>query len=51
MSVISEKLEAIKKLIDEGLDAKNTVKVFELIGINGYTEELIDSFVLYVCRL
>ena len=47
MSVISEKLEAIKNLIDEGLDAKNTVKIFELIGINGYTEELIDSFVLW----
>lgn len=47
MSVIDEKLKIFQQLADDGMSAKNTVKVFELIGINGYDEELIKTFKLW----
>lgn len=47
MSVIDEKLKIFQQLADDGMSAKNTVKAFELIGINGYDEELIKSFKLW----
>lgn len=47
MSVIDEKLKIFQHLADDGMSAKNTVKAFELIGINGYDEELIKTFKLW----
>lgn len=47
MSVIDEKLKIFQQLADDGMSAKNTVKAFELIGINGYDEELIKTFKLW----
>ncbi|UKI21833.1 MAG: hypothetical protein L6V83_02350 [Christensenella sp.] len=47
MSVIDEKLKAFQELVDDGMSAKNTVKAFELIGINGYDEELVKTFKLW----
>jgi len=47
MSILDEKLTQIEKLAEEGMSSKNTIKVFELIGINGYTEELLNSFKLW----
>ena len=46
MSVIDEKLKIFQQLADDGMSAKNTVKAFELIGINGYDEELKKTFKL-----
>lgn len=47
MSVIDEKLKIFQQLADDGMSAKNTVKAFELIGINGYDEELVKTFKLW----
>lgn len=47
MSVIDEKLKAFQELVDDGMSSKNTVKAFELIGINGYDEELVKTFKLW----
>lgn len=47
MSVIDEKLKAFQELVDDGISSKNTVKAFELIGINGYDEELVKTFKLW----
>lgn len=47
MSVIDEKLKIFQQLADDGMSAKNSVKAFELIGINGYDEELIKTFKLW----
>lgn len=47
MSIIDEKLKIFQQLADDGMSAKNTVKAFELIGINGYDEELIKTFKLW----
>ena len=47
MSVIDEKLKIFQQLADDGMSAKNTVKAFELIGMNGYDEELIKTFKLW----
>lgn len=47
MSVIDEKLKIFQQLADDGMSSKNTVKAFELIGINGYDEELIKTFKLW----
>ena len=43
----SNMLETFARLCDEGMNAKNTVKVFKMIGIDGYDEKAIDSFVLW----
>lgn len=47
MSVIDEKLKAFQELVDDGMSSKNTVKAFELLGINGYDEELVKTFKLW----
>lgn len=47
MNILEEKLAKIKAYADEGMSSKNAVKVLELIGISGYTEELLDSFKLW----
>ncbi|MCQ2409622.1 MAG: acyltransferase [Clostridia bacterium] len=47
MGIIQDKLAEFKKLSDEGMTALNTVKALEIIGISGYTEELIKSFKLW----
>ncbi len=47
MSILDEKLKQISLLVEEGMNAKNTVKALELIGIDGYDEELVRSFKLW----
>ncbi len=47
MSIIDEKLATIKRLVDEGMNAKNTVAVLRIIGIDGYDEDMIHSFKLW----
>ena len=47
MDTISKKLNDIKKLCEDGMNASNTVKALELIGIYGYTEETIKEFKLW----
>lgn len=42
-----EKLNLIQQLADEGMTCSNTLKVFHLIGIEGYDEESIRSFKLW----
>lgn len=47
MDVIQNKLNDFQKLVDEGMDAKNTVLALKLIGIDGYDEDTIKSFKLW----
>ena len=47
MSIIDEKLATFEQLAQEGMTAKNTAKALELIGIQGYDEELIKTFKLW----
>lgn len=47
MSIIDEKLERIKTLVEEGMNAKNTVEALMVIGIEGYDENMIASFRLW----
>lgn len=47
MSIIDEKLSQIKQLVDEGMTCKNTVRALEIIGIQGYDEDMIKSFKLW----
>ena len=47
MDVIQNKLNDFQKLVDEGMDAKNTVFALKLIGIDGYDEDTIKSFKLW----
>lgn len=47
MNIIQKKLTDFKLLVDDGLDAENAVKAFELIGIDGYDKETLASFKLW----
>ena len=47
MDVIQNRLNDFQKLVDEGMDAKNTVLALKLIGIDGYDEDTIKSFKLW----
>lgn len=47
MDVIQNRLNDFQKLVDEGMDAKNTVIALKLIGIDGYDEDTIKSFKLW----
>lgn len=47
MSIIDEKLDIIKTLVQEGMNAKNTVVALKVIGCEGYDEETIKSFKLW----
>lgn len=47
MGVIDKKLSELQKLINDGLNSKNMVRAFELIGISGYDEDMIKSFKLW----
>ena len=47
MDVIQNKLNDFQKLVDEGMDATNTVLALKLIGIDGYDEDTIKSFKLW----
>ena len=47
MDTIEKKLNTFQALVDDGMDAKNTVFALELIGIDGYDEDTIKSFKLW----
>ena len=47
MSVIDAKLQQIKDLVDEGMNAKNAVEALKIIGIDGYDEDTVKSFKLW----
>lgn len=47
MDIIDRKLYEIRKLADDGMDLKNTVRTFKILGIEGYDEETLKSFRLW----
>lgn len=47
MGSIDKMLAEIKQLADDGMDAKNTVRALEIIGIGGYDENTLKSFRLW----
>lgn len=47
MDSIDKMLAEIEQLADDGMDAKNTVRALEIIGIGGYDENALKSFRLW----
>lgn len=47
MDIIDRKLDEIRKLADDGMDLKNTVRAFKILGLDGYDEESLKSFRLW----
>ncbi|MDE5601497.1 MAG: acyltransferase [Clostridia bacterium] len=47
MSIIDQKLNEIRRLVDEGMTCKNAAKALKIIGIDGYDERSLREFKLW----
>ncbi|MDE6060482.1 MAG: acyltransferase [Clostridia bacterium] len=47
MSIIDQKLNEIRQLVDDGMTCKNTARALKIIGIDGYDEESLKEFKLW----